>query len=371
MALDEFLDNPWVNGILGLLAVLVLIILVALALIYIERKFLARIQMRLGPMRTGPYGLLQSLADAVKLLAKEDLRPARADRWVFELAPYAVFVPGFLAFVAIPFTRNWAVSFLELGLFYVVAVTGLSFVGLLMAGWASDNKYALLGGMRAAAQLISYEIPLVLALVAVSMVAGTLNLREMVEAQGRVPLVVWQPLAFFIFMAAALSELERQPFDIPTAESEVVGGPYIEYSGIRWSMFFLTSYANLFLYSLLGAAVFLGGWDWFLGRDAGPWLQGLWMTGKTTFLILVFMWARGTFPRLRIDQLMSLCWKVLLPLAFLQIFLSGLVLVHGWPDWALLLTSGAGLLAAAYIVWAAVQPRPLAMREAVASGSAA
>lgn len=368
LTLSYDVGNIWLDALLGLLVVVLLMILTVLALIYIERKLSARIQMRLGPMRVGPYGLLQTVADMVKLLGKEDLRPAQADRWVFELAPFAIFVPAFLAFVAIPFTRDWAISFLDLGLFYVVAVTGLSFIGFLMAGWASDNKYALLGGMRAAAQLISYEIPLVLSLLAVSMVVGTLSLRDIVEFQGRVPLFVWQPLALFIFIAAALAELERQPFDIPTAESEVVGGPFIEYSGMRWAMFFLTSYASLFIYSLLGALVFLGGWDWPLGREAGLWLQLIWMFAKTSFLILVFMWIRFTFPRLRIDQLMGYCWKVLIPLTFLQIFLNGLVLVYEWPDGILFLTSGAGLLLAGYVMYRAVRVEPRGLRLVPARG---
>ena len=362
LRIDVHIENAWLDAFLGLLAMVVLMTLVVLALIYIERKVAARIQMRLGPMHVGPHGTLQTLADALKLIGKEDLRPATADRWVFELAPFAIFVPSFLAFVAVPFTRDWAVSFLDLGLFYIVAVTGLSFIGLLMAGWASDNKYALLGGMRAAAQLIRYEIPMVLALLSVSMVAGTLSIREIVEFQGRVPLFVWQPLALFIFIVAALAELERQPFDIPTAESEVVGGPFIEYSGIRWSMFMLASYANLFIYSLLGAMVFFGGWDWPLGREAGLWLQLIWTFVKTSFLILVFIWIRFTFPRLRIDQLMAYCWKVLIPLAFLQIFLNGLVLVYEWPDIALFLTSGAGLALAGYIIYRAVRVEPRSVR---------
>jgi NADH-quinone oxidoreductase subunit H len=341
-----------------------------LALIYLERKIAGRIQQRLGPMRVGPHGTLQTVADAVKLIGKEDLRPDTADRWVFELAPFAIFVPAFLAFVAVPFTRNWAISFLDLGLFYIVAVTGLSFIGFLMAGWASDNKYALLGGVRAAAQLISYEVPLVLSLVAVSMVAGSLNLTEIVAFQDKVPLIVWQPLAFFIFMVAALSELERQPFDIPTAESEVVGGPFIEYSGIRWSMFFLTSYANLFIYSLLASAVFLGGWEWPWGGDTGVWLQILWTFAKTSLFIVAFIWIRFSFPRLRIDQLMSYCWKVLIPLAFLQIFLNGLVLVYDGPDGLLLVTSGAGLALAMYIVYRAVRGEPRRLRLIAARGGA-
>ncbi len=373
LALTYDVGNIWLDALLGVLVIVGLMTVSTLMLIWLERKISARIQMRLGPMRTGPYGLLQTAADALKLIGKEDLRPKTADRWVFELAPFAVFVPTFIAFVAIPFTRDWAIAFLDLGLFYVIAVTGLSFVGFLMAGWASDNKYALLGGVRAAAQLISYEVPMVVTLVAVAMVAGSLNLSEIVIFQGRVPLFVWQPLGFFIFMVAALAELERQPFDIPTAESEVVGGPFIEYSGIRWSMFFLASYTGLMIYSLLGATVFLGGWEWPLGTEAGLWLQILLMFVKTSFLIAVFMWIRFTFVRLRIDQLMSYCWKVLIPLAFLQVLLNGFVLVYGWPDGILLLTSGAGLALALYIIYRAVdtEPRELRMVPARGGGSAA
>jgi NADH-quinone oxidoreductase subunit H len=292
--------NIWLDSLLGLIVIVLLMTLTVLMLIYAERKVSARMQQRLGPMRVGPYGLLQTVADMVKLLTKEDLRPAGADRWTYEVAVFAIFVPTFLAFVAIPFTHDWAVAFLDLGLFYIVAVTGLSFIGLVMAGWGSDNKYALLGGIRAAAQLISYEIPMVLALLAVAMVTGTLGIREIVMFQDRVPLFVWQPLAFFIFIVAALAELERQPFDIPTAESEVVGGPFIEYSGIRWSMFMLAAYTNLFVYSLLGAMIFLGGWEWPAGTEAGLWLQILLTFAKTTFLILFFIWVRFTLPRLRI-----------------------------------------------------------------------
>ncbi len=370
LTLTYDVGNIWLDSLLGLLAIVGLMTVGTLALIWLERKVSARIQMRLGPMFVGPYGLLQTLADAVKLIGKEDIRPRTADRWIFELAPFAVFVPAFVAFVALPFTRDWAVSFLDLGVLFIVAVTGLSFVGFLMAGWASDNKYALLGGLRAAAQLISYEVPMVLSLIAVSMIVGSLSLSEIVIYQGRVPLFVWQPLGFFIFFVAALAELERQPFDIPTAESEVVGGPFIEYSGIRWSMFFLASYTSLIIYSMLGALVFLGGWDWPLGRELGLWWQLVLIFAKTGFLILLFMWIRFAMPRLRIDQLMSYCWKVLIPLAFLQIFLNGLVLVYDWPDITLLITSGAGLLLAGYIIDRAVRVEPRTVRLVPAGASA-
>ncbi|MEX2160181.1 MAG: NADH-quinone oxidoreductase subunit NuoH [Dehalococcoidia bacterium] len=362
LALTFDVGNIWLDSLLGLVTMVLLMTLVVLMLIYVERKVAARMQMRLGPMRVGPHGTLQTLADAIKLVGKEDLRPASANRWVFELAPFAIFVPAFMAFVVIPFTRDWVVAFLDLGLLYIIAVGGLSFIGFLMAGWASDNKYALLGAMRAAAQLVSYEIPMVLALLSIAMVTGTLNLTSIVGFQDKVPLIVWQPLAFYIFLVATLAELERQPFDIPTAESEVVGGPFIEYSGIRWSMFMLASYANLFIYSLLGSAVFLGGWEWPFGSDAGLWLQILLTVLKTSFLILLFIWIRFTLPRLRIDQLMSYCWKVLVPLGFLQVLINGFVLVYEWPDGLLLPFSGAGLLLAGYITYKAVRVEPRSLR---------
>ncbi|HWQ28539.1 MAG TPA: NADH-quinone oxidoreductase subunit NuoH [Dehalococcoidia bacterium] len=369
MPLLDLIPNPWLDALVGLVVMVLVMTLAVLFLIWYERKLIGRLQQRLGPMRTGPYGLLQTIADAIKLVGKEDVRPATADRWVFEFAVFAIFVPAFLTFIALPFTRDWAISFMRLSLIYVLAVSGLSFIGLLMAGWGSDNKYALLGGMRAAAQLISYEIPIILAALAVVIVTGTADLVDIVTWQGRVPLIVWQPLAFFIFFVASLSELERQPFDIPTAESEVVGGPFIEYSGIRWSMFQLTAYANLLSYSVLASLLFFGGWDWPLGREWGLWWQTILIVGKTLFFISVFMWVRGTFPRLRVDQLMAYCWKALIPLGFLQIFLNGLVVVYDWPDWAHLLTSGGGLALAFYIAYAAVrvkEARPLAVARSAA-----
>jgi NADH-quinone oxidoreductase subunit H len=228
-----------------------------------------------------------------------------------------------------------------------------------MAGLASDSKYALLGAMRTAAQLISYEVPLVLAVLALAMVAGSLNLVEIVEAQGRVPFIVWQPLGFFILIVGSYAEMFRRPFDIPIGESELVGGPWIEYSGIRWGMMFaLPEFANLFGFSVLAALLFLGGWDWPLGRELGWAWQLFLISIKTSFLILMAFWIGATFPRLRIDQLMAFCWKILLPMAFLQVFLNGLVLVYDWPDWTLLLTSGLALVALIYIVYLATRLPP-------------
>ena len=374
--------NTWLDALARMGMITGVMTIVVMGMIYIERKIIARFQMRLGPTRTGPMGLLQAPADALKLVGKEDLRPANADPWVFELAVYFVFIPVFLMFVAIPFALDVEVRALELGLFYVLAVSSINIVGWVMAGWASDNRYAMLGGMRAAAQAISYEIPLVLSLLAVAMVANSLNLTEIVMGQGRVPLIVWQPLAFVIFFIAMLAELNRTPFDIALGESETAGGPHIEYSGIRWSMFFLAEYAALFLLALIGSAVFLGGWAWPMGDGAydlnlvgfisavgidvepitvtlGRWWQLLLTATKTSLLIFLVFWVRVTLPRLRIDQLMSFAWKVLIPLVFAQILLNGLILVYGWHDIFLLLTSGAGTVLLFVIIDRGVhRPRP-------------
>ena len=351
--------NVWLDAAARLGLITGVMTVVVMGLIYLERKVLARFQMRLGPTRTGPMGMMQSVADALKLVGKEDLRPRGADPWVFELAVYFVFVPIFLMFVAIPFALDWEVRVLELGLFYVIAVSSVNVVGWVMAGWASDNRYAMLGGLRAAAQAISYELPLVLSLLAVAMVADSLNLRTIVVEQGRVPLIVWQPLAFVIFYIAMLAELNRSPFDIAIGESETAGGPYIEYSGIRWSMFFLAEYAALFLLALIASAVFLGGWAWPLGEEIGRWWQFALTALKTSLLIFSIFWVRATLPRLRIDQLMSFSWKVLLPLVFAQILVNGLVLVYQWPDVLLLLTSGTGVVLLFTIIDRGVRrPRP-------------
>lgn len=336
--------NVWLDAAARLGLITGVMTVVVMGLIYLERKVIARFQMRLGPTRTGPLGIMQSLADALKLVGKEDLRPRGADPWVFELAVYFVFIPIFLMFVAIPFALDWQVRILELGLFYVVAVSSVSIVGWVMAGWASDNRYAMLGGLRAAAQAISYELPLVLSLLSVAMVAGTLNLHTIVVEQGHIPLIVWQPLPFVIFFIAILAELSRPPFDIAIGESETAGGPHIEYSGIRWSMFFLAEYAALFLFALIGSAVFLGGWAWPLGEEMGRWWQ-FGLTGiKTALIIFAVFWIRVTVPRLRIDQLMSFSWKVLLPLIFAQIMVNGLIIVYDWPDVVLLIPSLAGVI---------------------------
>ena len=351
-------NNPWLEALARLAIIALLVPVTVIVLTWVERKVIGRLQMRLGPMRVGPYGTLQGIADTIKLLTKEDVRPQTADRWVFELAPFVIVVPTLMAAVAIPFTADLFIENLTLGLFYFVAVTGLTIVGFVMAGWGSDNKYALLGGVRAAAQLISYEIPLVMAVLAVAMVPQSLNLAQIVGAQEDTPYIFYQSLAFLIFTIAGLAELYRPPFDIPVAESEVVGGPFVEYSGIRWSMFQLGEYVNLVLISILGSLIFLGGWLWpwsVFDQSVPAAAQVVMMVAKTSAFILFFMWMRASLPRLRIDQMMSFCWQLLLPFALLQIIINGLVLVYDWPNEILILLSGAAAAAAVYLTYRAAR----------------
>ncbi len=359
------IDQPFLNAALGLVAFTLVMTVGVMYATWYERKIIARMQYRLGPTRTGPFGLLQPIADTFKLLTKEDLRPATSDFIAFQLSIFVIFIPALMVFVAVPFTADWFISEIPLSLLYIISVSGLSFIGFLLAGWGSDSKYALLGGMRAAAQLISYEVPLILALVGTVMVTGTVDAYQMILFQDTVPLIVWQPLGFLIFLIASIAEVERPPFDIPTGESEVAGGVFIEYSGIRWSMFQLASYVNMYAFALLGAFVFLGGWEWPFGTDVGWGLQLLLTVVKMSLFIVFYLWARASFPRLRPDQLMSYAWKVLIPFSLAQIFFNGFIIVYDLPDIAYLITSGllaAGLVYSAIFIVQRGEPRkPLQM----------
>ncbi len=348
----------WLDAVVRVVLVVTAMTLVVMYLTYGERKVVARFQQRLGPTKTGPAGVFQAFADALKLVAKEDIRPTNADRWVFELAPYATFVPVFLVLLVLPFAKDWGVRNLTLGMFFVFAVLGLNIVGIIMAGLGSGNKFALLGGVRAAAQMISYEIPLVLSLLAVAMVAGTLDLNQMAMLQADRPFILLQPLAFLIFFTAMLSEMHRAPFDIPVAESEIVGGYFVEYSGIRWSMFQLTEYASMWGFSVFGSVVFLGGWAFPFGEEWGWGWQLALTLAKSIAWIMAIFWIRTTVPRLRIDQLMSFCWKVLLPLSIVQLLTNGFILVYDWPQELLTATSGAGAVALIVIIITRTARRP-------------
>ncbi|MAG34663.1 MAG: NADH-quinone oxidoreductase subunit NuoH [Dehalococcoidia bacterium] len=353
-ALPGFLTAEWVPGLnllglLGVFLILNLILVTVLALTWLERKVLGNIQLRPGPMINGPHGVLQAPADAVKLLVKEDLTPAAADKKIFKIGPYLVFLPVFLMFLVIPWSRDVVVRALDLGLLYIVAIPAISTVGLVMSGWSSGNKYSMLGAARAVAQLIAYELPLVVALLAVALLTQSMSLSAIVEAQTNLWFIFIQPLGFFLFLTSALAENNRTPFDIPIAESELVGGPFVEYSGMRWALFFLTEYASVFLNAALAATLYLGGWTFFglpgaileaVGLSAASGLGGTlviligfgFFFVKTGALIISIMWLRGTLPRLRIDQLMSFAWKALLPVALANLVLTAILVVFGnWP----------------------------------------
>ena len=308
-------------------ALLTILSVVVLSLTWLERKALARIQQRIGPMRVGPFGLLQPIADALKLVVKEDIMPAWVDKPIYWLAPLAVFIPSFLVWVAVPFSSDLVLRNMDLGLLYILAMSVISIIGLIMAGWASANKYGVMGGLRSAAQLISYEIPLIVIAMTIAMLAGTLNLTDIAVGQGYQWYILLQPMGAAIFLLAGLAEVGRSPFDIFQAESELVGGPFIEYSGAHWSIFFLAEYMNTFLVAALVTIFFLGGWS-------GPFLpEVLWFLIKCYAVILVIFWLRGTLPRLRIDQLMAFGWQALVPLSFLNFVLVAFVLFYGWPVW--------------------------------------
>lgn len=328
---------------MGLLTALSVVVL---SLTWLERKFLGRIQMRLGPMHVGPYGLLQPVADAIKLMSKEDILPGWVDKVVYWVSPLIVFVPAFMIWITIPMAKDLAIRNMEMGLFYIVAFSVLSMVGLVAAGWASANKYAVLGGFRAAAQLVSYEIPLILAALGVAMLAQSMNLVTIVSQQETtLPYVFMQPLGLFLFLTAGLAELGRTPFDIHHAESEVVGGPFVEYSGMHWAVFFLAEYINTFAIGALTTLLFLGGWTFpGLPTDILPLGMAIFLI-KTYMVILLIFWIRGTYPRLRIDQLMALGWQVLVPLSFVNIILTATYMFYGWPIWSLTIMSTGVLIA--------------------------
>jgi NADH-quinone oxidoreductase subunit H len=331
------------HGILGndilvytVLAALPLAFIVpyALVAVWLERKVSAHMQDRLGPMRVGGWhGWAQTIADILKLIQKEDIVPTAADRKLHLAAPFVVFIGSYAAFAAIPFSSAYVGSGIALGLFYVIAVSSLVVVGLLMAGWASNNKWSLFGAMRSAAQIVSYEIPTALTVLTVVMLAGTLDLQEINRLQSG-PFWNWyifaKPpfvfIAFIIYFVASLAETNRTPFDIPEAESELVAGYHTEYSGMKFAFFFLAEYANMFAVSAIASSVFLGGWNSpfgdFLG---GPVWGAFWFVSKGMFFVIVQMWLRWTLPRLRVDQLMHVSWKVLTPWAFVCLLGVGLM----------------------------------------------
>ena len=320
----------------------------ALIAVYFERKISAFMQDRLGPMEVGILGFKggkkfwggigQTLADAIKLLVKEDILPNNADKFLMILAPFIIFTGAFLTFIGLPFTQNIVISDFNIGIFYIFAMSSIGVIGVILAGWSSNNKWSLYGSMRAAAQIISYEIPIGLSLLLVVLVAGSLHLGDIVQWQADHRWFIFHSpftfLAFFIFYISTIAETNRTPFDIPEAESELVAGWMTEYSGFRWALFFLSEYANMLIVSIVASIVFLGGWlsplqifnifpDSWLILD-GPAIGLFWVLFKAVILIFIMMWFRWTFPRLRVDQLMYLCWKVFIPFALANLFFVSL-----------------------------------------------
>jgi NADH-quinone oxidoreductase subunit H len=329
-----------------LLKIVVLLNAVLVAVTYmvlLERKVIAWVQVRLGPMRVGPHGVLQPIADAIKLLLKEDITPVRADRWVFTVAPIVSMVPALIAFAVIPFDGRVTIFGYELslviadvnvGLLYLVSVTSISVYGIILAGYASNSKYPLLAGLRASAQLISYEIAVAMMLVSIVVQAGTLSLVGIVDAQynARLWYVFVQPVAFVILFIGALAETNRAPFDLPEAEQELTGGFHTEYSGMRFALFFLAEYANMIVVSSVATTLFLGGWlRPFPNVEALAFLDlvpgWIWFLLKTFVWLYIFLWVRATLPRYRYDQLMRLGWKVLIPLAIANVVVTAIAKV--------------------------------------------
>jgi NADH-quinone oxidoreductase subunit H len=316
-----------VMGLLVITAILLFGVSVVLSLIWLERKVAARVQDRLGPNRVGPYGLLQPVADTVKMFIKEDIVPTNADGLVHLLAPVVALGPAVLAFAVIPFGRGMAPVDLNIGILWVVSVGSIGTVGLFMAGYGSNNKFALIGGMRAVAQAISYEIPQVLTIVPIILMVGSMSLVKIVEAQSGWGGLRWfvfavpvGPIAFVIYYISALAEVNRTPFDLPEGESEIVAGHHTEYSGMKWGLFYLAEYFNFFIVCTIASTLFLGGWQ---GPFLPPWL---WFLIKTYGLILVGMWIRMTLPRFRVDQLMKFAWQVLVPIALVNILVTGIAI---------------------------------------------
>ena len=327
------------------LAIFLVMVVNATVAVYIERKVAAFMQDRLGPMEVGLFGFKggkkfwggigQTIADALKLLTKEDIVPDNADKKLMLLAPFIIFIGAFLTFIAVPFSEHLVVSDFNIGIFYIIAMSSVGVIGIILAGWSSNNKWSLYGAMRAAAQIVSYEIPIGLSLLLVVIVTGSLNLGDIVQWQADHRwFIIHSPFTFlacFIYFISVVAETNRTPFDIPEAESELVAGWMTEYSGFKWAIFFLSEYANMLIVSIVASIVFLGGWlspltilnvgipESWMFLD-GPVLGFFWVMLKAIVLIFVMMWFRWTFPRLRVDQLMYLCWKVFIPFALANLF---------------------------------------------------
>ncbi len=339
--LSSFLPT-WAVTLVNYLVVAVLLVLMpviaTLTLTVMERKVIARIQNRVGPNRAGPWGIFQAIPDAIKLLTKEDIVPQNADKPVFNIAPLLIFIGAALLWTVIPFGRGVIGQDLNIGILYLVAIGSISTISVIMAGWSSNNKFALIGAFRIVAQLLSYEIPMVLAMGAVVLLVGTMKMGEIVELQ-TVPFVLVLPVAFVTYILAAAAETGRAPFDLVEADSEIVAGYFIEYSGLKFGWFYIAEYGNLLAVSAIATTLFLGGWR---GPFAGqiPALGPFYFIAKTILIVFLLMWFRGTWPRFRIDQMLALAWKVLVPLGLFNFLWIAAMIKLPVPtllQWALVL----------------------------------
>ena len=322
----------WIEWIVKALIMIVVLLTGFAYTTYMERKLLARFQSRYGPNRAGPFGLLQPVADGVKLIFKEDLVPAQADKLIFTLAPIITAVPAWIILAVVPlgtvqlFGRSIDLSIagnLNVGILYIASITSISVYGIVLAGWSSNNKYATMGGIRSTAQMISYELALGLAFVGPIMIAGSMSLGQIVETQSKIGwFALWCPVGFIVYLIAALAEINRPPFDMPEAEQELTAGYHVEYSGMKFALFMLTEYTKMIVVSVIAATLFLGGYHFPFLTDQWPWLGPVVLLGKVVLLMYGIIWVRATLPRVRYDQLMALGWKILLPLALASVFLT-------------------------------------------------
>ena len=330
-----------IECVIVILLAISLFAVLGLVLVLMERKVAAHIQIRLGPNRVGPGGMFQTVADTLKLIMKEGLTPDKADKFLFNLAPFVVMMVGMLLLAPIAFAKNFQIWDINIGVLYISAISSLSVIGILMAGWASNNKYSLLGAMRSGAQIVSYELSAGFAVLTIVVLTGSLQLSEIINAQqngwwifkGHIPAVI----AFVLYIIAVTAETNRAPFDLAEAESELTAGFHTEYSGMKFALFFLAEYINIFIVCAIGATLFFGGWmplhigNWEAFNHIMDYIpSSVWFMGKTFFLIFLIMWFRWTFPRLRVDQLLNLEWKYLLPISLFNLLLVAVIAILGW-----------------------------------------